>query len=123
MAFYEVNEMPPSLPSANKEKMAGSEEEKTRREAAKQTDQQRRLDWEEEHRAELEEEKWRRASQQAEYHSQISQQRGQNSLLRTRREDYDQSLCDQVRGNQKYLQEIDERETREPLDKAHSFRK
>ena len=103
--------------------MAGSEEEKTRHEEAKQTDRQRRLDWEEEHRAELEEEKWRRASQQAEYHSQISQQRGQNSLLRTRREDYDQSLCDQVRRNQKYLQEIDERETREPLDKAHSFRK
>ena len=103
--------------------MAGSEEEETRREAARQTDRQRRLDWEEEHRAQLEQEKSRRTSQQAEYHRQISQQRGQNSLLKARREEEDQSLCDQVRRNQKYFQEIDERETREPLDKAHSFRK
>ena len=109
--------------AANKEKMANREEERTQREAARLGERERRLVWEEEYRAQLEEEKSRKLSQQAEYHSQISLQRGQNSLLRTRREEYDESLCDQVRRNQKYLQEIDERETRDPLDKTHSFRK
>ena len=111
-----------SCAAVNKEKMASSEEERTQREAARLGEREQRLVWEKEYRAQLEEEKSRKLSQQAEYHSQISQQRGQNSLLRTRRDEYDESLCDQVRRNQKYLEEIDERETREPLDKAHSFR-
>ena len=103
--------------------MASSEEEKTQLEATKQADLQGRLDWEGKLRAELEEEKSRRRREQAEYHSQVSQQRGQNCSLTARREEYEQSLFDQVRRNQKYLQEIDERETRQPLDKAHFFRK
>ena len=109
--------------AANKETMARGQQERTEQEAARQEERERRLVWEEEQRARLEEEKFRVVRGQAEYHGQISQQRGQNSLLRARREENEESLCDQVRRNQKYFLEIDERETRQPLDKAHSFRK
>ena len=108
--------------AANQEAMARSEEERREREAVRLQERERRLGWEEEYRAGLEQENRRRLSRQAEYRSQISDQLQQNRLLTARREEDDQSLADQVRGHEKYLQEIDKRETRQPLDKHHSFR-
>ena len=111
-----------SCAAANRGAMGRSEEERTERRAVGLQEVERRLGCQEQYRAGLDQENSSRRSHQAQYRSQISEQRAHNSLLTTRRREYDQALEDTVRRNQKYLQEIDERETQQPLDKPHPFR-
>ena len=107
----------------NKEMMTNVEIARTQHEAEKVKEVERRLDWEAAYRRELEDDKSRRLSEQAQYHRQITDQRAHNTQFRNRDSEYNETLCEHVRKYQKYLQEIDDREGRDPLDRVHSLRK
>ena len=107
----------------NKEMMTNVEIARGQHEAEKVKEVERRLDWEAAYRRELEDDKSRRLSEQAQYHRQITDQRAHNTQFRNRDNEYNEILCEHVRKYQKYLQEIDDREGRDPLDRVHSLRK
>ena len=116
----EINE---NCAKVNKEIMSSLEVGKNLSKIEKLREAERRLIWEKEYTKQMEEEKSRKQSEQVEYHSQISEQQSQNTSFKNIKENYNETLGQELRRRYKYLQEIDDREILEPIDRVHSLRK
>ena len=116
----EINE---NCAKVNKEIMSSLDLGKNLGLTEKLREAERRLLWEKDYAKQLEEEKCRKQSGQVEYHSQISEQENQNSSYKKRAENYNDRLEEEMRRRYKHLQEIDDRETLQPIDRVHSLRK